>query len=95
MAKVKPPRRKHVPVRTCIACRQSQGKRELVRIVRTPGAGVQVDLTGKLPGRGAYICRAQACWEEALSGSRLATALKTVLTAEDMAALRTFAAAIP
>ena len=71
MAKAKGPRPKHVPIRTCIACRQEAGKRELVRVVRTPSGSVQVDPTGKLAGRGAYICRTRACWEQALQGQRL------------------------
>ncbi len=95
MPKPKGPRPKHVPVRTCIACRQERGKRELVRIVRTPEGSVQVDPTGKLAGRGAYLCRTRPCWEQALTGTRLAAALKTVLTPEQLAALRAFAAALP
>lgn len=97
MAKAKPkgPRPKHTPMRTCIVCRQERGKRELVRIVRTPAGIIQVDLTGKLAGRGAYLCRARSCWEPALQGSRLGAALKATLSAEDVAALRTYAATLP
>jgi hypothetical protein len=96
MAKAaKGPRPKHVPLRTCIVCRQERGKRELVRIVRTPSGSVQVDPTGKLAGRGAYLCRTRACWEQALSGQRLNAALKTSVSADDQAALRAFAAALP
>jgi predicted RNA-binding protein YlxR (DUF448 family) len=47
---------KHTPLRTCIGCRQAEGKRTFVRIVRTP-QGVVVDPTGKLAGRGAYVHR--------------------------------------
>lgn len=95
MPKPKGPRPKHVPLRTCIVCRQERGKRELVRIVRTPSAGVQVDLTGKLAGRGAYLCRTRTCWDAALQSQRLAGALKATLGAEELAALRAFAAALP
>ena len=95
MPKPKAPRPKHVPLRTCIVCRQERGKRELVRIVRTPDGRVQVDPTGKQAGRGAYLCRARACWEAALQGQRLGGALKTTLSAEALAALRAFAAALP
>ncbi|HUW09157.1 MAG TPA: YlxR family protein, partial [Anaerolineae bacterium] len=52
-------RRKRIPQRTCVACRQVQGKRALVRIVRLAGGDVQVDPTGKLAGRGAYLCSNQ------------------------------------
>jgi uncharacterized protein len=96
MAKAtKGPRPKHVPLRTCIVCRQERGKRELVRIVRTPSASVQLDPTGKLAGRGAYLCRARTCWEQALQGQRLSAALKATVSADDMAALRAFAATLP
>lgn len=95
MPKLKGPRPKHIPLRTCIACRQERSKRELIRIVRTLNAGVQVDPTGKLAGRGAYLCRSRACWEQALQGQRLAGALKTTLDAEQVAGLRAFMATLP
>jgi predicted RNA-binding protein YlxR (DUF448 family) len=95
MATPKGPRPKHIPLRTCIACRQERSKRQLVRIVRTPSAGVQIDLTGKLAGRGAYLCRARGCWAQALQGQRLASALKTTLSAEEVAGLHAFMAALP
>jgi hypothetical protein len=83
-------------VRTCIACRQERGKRELVRVVRTPDAGVRVDPTGKAAGRGAYLCRARVCWQQALAGARLLnSALRTTLTTEEVAALTAFAATLP
>ena len=84
---------KHTPIRTCIGCRQAEGKRTLVRIVRTP-QGVVVDPTGKLAGRGAYIHRSPACWEAALKGSRIEQALHTRLTAEERTALTAFAATL-
>jgi uncharacterized protein len=95
MAKATPQRRKHVPLRTCIACRMNRGKRELVRVVRTPESGVQIDATGKMAGRGAYVCRARHCWSQALGGRKLDAALKTTLTSEERAALEAFAATLP
>jgi uncharacterized protein len=89
------PPRKHVPLRTCVACRHTEGKRALIRVVRTPAAGVQVDFTGKLAGRGAYLCRNRACWEQGLRNQRLSQALKTTLTSEEIAALHAFAATLP
>lgn len=83
--------RKHVPQRTCVGCGEVQGKREMVRVVRTPEGRVEVDLTGKRNGRGAYIHRARACWAAALEG-RLAHALKVTLLAEDRLSLEVFAA---
>lgn len=96
MVKTKaPPRRKHVPIRTCIVCRQSRGKRDLVRIVRSPEGVVQVDPSGKAAGRGAYLCRAGVCWRGALTGGRLSAALKTSVAAEDLSRLAAFAATLP
>jgi hypothetical protein len=85
--KGKAPRRKHVPQRTCVACREKDSKRQLVRIVRTADAGVVIDLTGKRPGRGAYLCDQPACWDKALHSNLLDQALKTKVTAEEKAAL--------
>lgn len=72
---------KHTPIRTCIGCRQAQGKRTLIRLVRTVN-GVVLDPTGKLPGRGAYVHNDRTCWEAALKGGRLEQALRTKLDAE-------------
>jgi len=58
-----PPR--PVGIRTCVACRQEAGQRTLVRLVRRPDGAVQVDLTGRAPGRGAYLHRDPACIENA------------------------------
>ena len=82
--------RKHIPQRTCIECRTTRPKRELVRIVRLAEDGVTIDVTGKKSGRGAYLCRRKACWEGALSCGRLEHALKTFLTDEEKGRLRTF-----
>jgi predicted RNA-binding protein YlxR (DUF448 family) len=87
----KRPKRKHVPRRTCIACRAVRSKRELVRVVRTPEGSVVVDETGKRNGRGAYLCRQRDCWESALARNHLERALKTTLTAEARAELREYA----
>lgn len=89
------PRARHVPIRTCIGCRQAAAKRELVRIVRTPAGEVRVDPTGRAPGRGAYIHADRACWEKALKGATMNRTLKITLTTNDAAVLRAYAAALP
>lgn len=88
-------RGKHVPQRTCIACRSTSAKRAFVRVVRSPDGHVQVDRTGKLSGRGAYLCERRSCWDAGLKRDRIANALKTTLTAEDRQALNEFAATLP
>lgn len=49
------------PVRTCIVCRREFSKGELLRIVKTPDGNFAIDPTGKLNGRGAYVCKSQEC----------------------------------
>lgn len=72
-----------------------QGKREMVRVVRTPEGQVEVDPTGKRNGRGAYIHRARSCWDAALGGGRLAHALKVALPDPDRQTLQAFAISLP
>src|SRR5215211_5781262 len=78
----KGPRPKHVPQRMCVSCRERSAKRALVRIVRTPEGAVEVDLTGKRNGRGAYLCDDPACWARVLKSGSLAQALKTTIDVE-------------
>jgi len=81
------PRVRHIPVRTCVVCREKAGKRTLVRVVRTD-VGVRVDPSGKLNGRGAYLCERESCWDRALTSDILNKALRIILTAEDRDYLR-------
>ena len=78
------PKTRKVPQRQCVACGQVRPKRDLVRVVRTPAGEVRVDVTGKVSGRGAYVCPDAACVDRALRGGRLAGALAQPL-AEDLA----------
>ncbi len=52
---------KHVPMRSCIVCRQVKDKSELLRIVRTADGEFALDTTGRALGRGAYVCRDGEC----------------------------------
>ena len=74
---------KHVPLRTCVQCRQVRPKRELVRIVRNPEGKIEIDQRGKASGRGAYLCHDTTCWENAIAHGALDRALNTRLSAED------------
>jgi len=85
-------KRKHVPQRTCVACRAKRPKRELVRIVRAPNGDVAVDETGKRSGRGAYLCPTKECWQRALSEGHLNRALRVSLTNETRVCLDEYAA---
>ncbi|HET8841093.1 MAG TPA: YlxR family protein [Ktedonobacteraceae bacterium] len=95
MPKAQPKRVKHVPMRTCIACRESKPKRELLRIVRTPDEHVQLDASGKKAGRGAYLCAKLSCWEGALKRKRLEQEFEIAISGEDRAALDAFVSTLP
>jgi len=75
---------KHIPQRTCVACRTVKSKRELARLVRMPGGDVEIDRSGKTPGRGAYLCRNLECWEAGLKGNRLSHTLRTTVSKENL-----------
>lgn len=53
---------KKIPLRTCIACREEKPKKEMLRIVKNAAGEIRLDFSGKLPGRGAYICDQAACF---------------------------------
>ena len=93
MSKKPVQRVKHVPQRTCVGCREVLPKRKMVRLVRTAD-GVQIDPTGKLAGRGAYLHDRRECWERGLKGA-LSHALKTDLTEADRARLDEFMNTLP
>lgn len=61
---------KSIPMRTCIACREVKPKKEMLRVVRTSEGEILADPTGKLAGRGAYICGSQECMKK-LNGKKL------------------------
>lgn len=88
-------RRKHIPQRTCIACRMVRPKRELIRIVHTPEGQVVIDERGKRNGRGAYLCAQAVCWDAALLKKRLGAALRTTLEDTDVAMLQAYARSLP
>jgi uncharacterized protein len=91
------PRPKHVPQRTCIACRTTAPKRAFVRVVRTPTGEVMIDPTGKKSGRGASVCGTRACWEKVMAGNGalLDRALRVEMRPEDRAGLQAFVATLP
>ena len=79
---------KKIPMRRCIGCRASKPKKELIRIVRTPEGEIALDSTGKMNGRGAYICPDGMCLEEAMKLGRLSGALETDIGGETLEKLR-------
>ncbi len=79
--------RRHVPLRSCVVCGTRAAKRELLRIVATPQGTVQVDTTGRLAGRGTYICKDRNCIQKGLKRGRLEHALRTKIKDEDWSSL--------
>ena len=82
-------RPRHVPQRTCVACRRTGDQRTFVRLVRSADGPVEVDEPGKAPGRGAYLCRTRACWERGAKGA-LNPALRTNINATNRDALLSY-----
>ncbi len=52
---------KKIPMRMCIGCREMKPKRELIRVVKTSEGEILLDTTGKVNGRGAYVCGCMEC----------------------------------
>lgn len=94
-AKQRSPRPRHVPQRTCIACRRVEAKRQFIRLVRVAEGNVVIDPTGKLAGRGAYLCAERPCWEAALKRGAIERALRVELTAADRTMLTAYADQLP
>ncbi|MEW5991717.1 MAG: YlxR family protein, partial [Chloroflexota bacterium] len=67
--------------RSCVSCRTSRDKRELLRVVRLPDGSIRIDPTGRLAGRGAYVCRDQDCITTAIRRGTLTRALATPVPA--------------
>jgi len=85
---------RHIPERSCIACREKRAKKELIRLVSSADE-VRIDLKGKDAGRGAYLCPARECWEMGLKGNRLEHALQCNLTLENRQVLVEYGRNLP
>ena len=86
-------------LRKCTGCNEMKEKRQLVRVVKAPDetdengqvikqGGISVDLTGKKPGRGAYVCRSGDCLSRAIRQKQLERQLEAKLGEETAEALR-------
>ena len=71
----------HIPKRMCIACREMKRKSELIRIVKS-GDTVTLDISQKLGGRGAYICKCTECIDTAKKRKALSKHFKTAVKEE-------------
>ena len=70
---------KKIPMRQCIGCREKKPKRELIRVVRPPEGEVTLDFSGKMNGRGAYLCKDAACLKRAAKAKALERAFETAI----------------
>lgn len=84
MAKVR-----KIPQRMCVGCREMKDKRDLLRVVRTPEGIIEIDLTGKKAGRGAYLCPNPECLNLAVKGKRLQKALEHEISADILDIIKT------
>lgn len=73
---------KKIPERMCTGCMEMKAKKELIRIVRSKEGEISVDLVGKKPGRGAYICKSIECLEKAVKTKRLEKNLEVKINEE-------------
>ncbi len=67
---------KKIPMRQCMGCRERKPKKELVRVVRSPEGSVSMDLKGKAPGRGMYICPNPDCLKKAIRSRAISRSLE-------------------
>lgn len=74
--------KRKIPMRMCTGCGEMKPKLELVRVVKSPEGDVSVDLTGKKPGRGAYICHSAECLQAARKKRRLEKAFSCQINDE-------------
>ena len=73
---------KKIPMRMCTGCHEMKPKKELIRVVKTPEGEIKVDFTGKLNGRGAYICRNVECFTKAQKQKSLSRAFECQISDE-------------
>lgn len=81
---------KHVPQRMCIACRKIDSKRAFIRVVLTPGGNLEIDETGRKPGRGVYLCHHKSCREKGLNEKTLGYGLRIKISEQALQGIREY-----
>lgn len=71
-----------VPMRQCIGCREMKNKKEMIRVIRSADEKIELDVTGKKNGRGAYLCFSRDCLEKAIKNHGLERSLKAAIPEE-------------
>lgn len=80
---------KKVPMRMCTGCREMKPKRELIRVVKSSEGEIKLDTTGRLNGRGAYICKDKNCFIKVRKSDALSRAFETKVSDDIYAMLET------
>ena len=73
---------KKSPLRQCVGCGEMKGKKEMLRVLKTPEGEICLDTTGKKNGRGAYICRQKECLQKARKNKGLERSFKMSISPE-------------
>ena len=79
---------KKIPMRKCTGCGESKPKKELVRVLKTVDEQIVIDLTGKMNGRGAYICHSEQCLNKAIKTKAIERSLGVAVSDEVYEALK-------
>lgn len=79
---------RRIPQRKCLGCQEMKSKKELIRVVRTPEGELKLDRTGKMSGRGAYICPNPECLDKAIRHKAIERALEVPVSEDVFQALR-------
>ena len=75
-------KQRKIPMRMCCGCGEMKPKKELIRVVRTSENEVKLDFTGRLNGRGAYICPDKSCLAKARKSKRIERAFECRISDE-------------
>lgn len=75
-------KQKKIPLRLCLGCQEMKPKKELIRIVKNKENEICIDLMGKKPGRGTYICKKVSCFEMARKGKKIERAFEMKISNE-------------
>lgn len=78
-----------IPERRCLGCNTSYPKSELIRVLRTPEGNIELDVTGRKNGRGAYICKKADCFRNARKKNRFSLNLGVEIPVEILDSIET------
>lgn len=71
-----------IPMRQCIGCGEMKAKKEMIRVIKTAEGAITLDTTGRMNGRGAYICPTGECLQKAIKSKGLERSFKMPIPKE-------------